>query len=92
MGEKYDPVWQLTVEQLISYNLLDHQSLIDAVYSRAKSEYQLEQKLLKLEKMWSSNDIYFKLAKHIPDSVYTAGKSLTIMSADYIPPFGYRGL
>lgn len=73
MGERYDPSWQLTVDQLISYRLLDHQALIDAVYSRAQSEYQLEQKLTKLEKMWSSNEIYFKLAKHIPDSVYTAG-------------------
>lgn len=73
MGEKYDTSWQLTVDQLISYQLLEHEALINAIYSRAQSEYQLEQKLNKLEKMWSSNEIYFKLAKHIPDTVYTAG-------------------
>ena len=73
MGERYEESWQFTVEELLSYNLTSHQALIDTVYARAKAEYQLEQKLTKLENLWNSSEVYFQLAKQIPDSVYNAG-------------------
>ncbi|KAF6036157.1 DNHD1 [Bugula neritina] len=75
IGENYEEGWEFTVEEILGYNLAAHQSLIDAIFSRAQAEYRLEQKLNKIERLWTSNDVYFKLAKHIPDSVYTADKS-----------------
>ena len=73
MGERYEEDWEFTVDELLGYNLGAQQALIDAIYSRAKAEYRLEQKLTRIERLWSSNDVYFKLAKLIPDSVYAAG-------------------
>ena len=73
MGERYEEDWEFTVEELLGYNLAAHTGLIDAIFSRARAEYRLEQKLNRIERLWTSNDVYFKLAKHIPDSVYIAG-------------------
>ena len=39
-----------------------------SVYQAALSEYQIEQQLNRLRKIWEEKE--FKLAKHIPDSVY----------------------
>lgn len=84
MGERYEEDWTLTVEELLSYNLAAHQGLIDAIFSRARAEYRLEQKLNKVQRLWTSVDVYFKLAKHIPDSVYNAGKFLARWSAIWV--------
>lgn len=74
MGENYDGSWQPTVAELLSYNLGKHAILIGNIFARAKAEFQLEQKLSKLHKMWNEKDLYFRLAKHIPDSVYSSGQ------------------
>lgn len=83
MGEKFEEDWEFTVEELLAYDLASHQGLIDAIFSRARAEYRLEQKLNKIEKLWTSNDVYFKLAKHIPDSVYTAGETSLVVDLEH---------
>ncbi|XP_064648692.1 dynein axonemal heavy chain 6-like isoform X2 [Lineus longissimus] len=72
MGEQYDPHWKFTVEDLLSYNLGQHSLLINTVYQGAVAEYDLEQKLNRVKKYWEEKQ--FKLAKHIPDSVYAQEK------------------
>ena len=50
--------------------------VILSVYQAALSEYQIEQQLQKLRKIWQNKE--FKLAKHIPDSFYK-GRQLFIL-------------
>jgi hypothetical protein len=76
MGEQYDPHWNFTVDDLLSYNLGQHSLLINTVYQGAVAEYDLEQKLNRVKKYWEEKQ--FKLAKHIPDSVYAQGESLSM--------------
>ncbi|XP_013418883.1 dynein heavy chain domain-containing protein 1-like [Lingula anatina] len=74
IGEEYEPGWNVTVAELLDLNLGEHSLLINTIYTGAKSEFALEQKLVKLRKLWQEKNL--KLAKHIPDSVYdkdTAG-------------------
>ena len=72
MNEPYNAEHQFTVAELMSYNLSDHSDLVHATYMSAIAEYDLEQRLLKITKFWQ--DRQFKLAKHIPDSMFTKGK------------------
>ena len=68
MGETYDPDHEFTVEELLAYNLGAHADVINSVYAAAVAEFAIEQKLIKIRKMWSERE--FKLAKHIPESVF----------------------
>lgn len=72
MGEPYDAEHQFTVEELLAYNLGSHTQTINAIYSAAVAEFSIEQKLVKIRKLWTDKE--FKLAKHIPDSVFKRGK------------------
>ena len=76
MGEPYDPEHQFTVEELLSYNLAAHASTINDVYAAAVAEYAIEQKLIKVKKLWEERE--FKLAKHIPDSMYKGEENTEI--------------
>ena len=71
MNEPYEPSHQFTVAELMSYNLSEHEALVHATYLSAVAEYDLEQRLHKITKFWQ--DRQFKLAKHIPDSMFTKG-------------------
>lgn len=64
MGQDYDPTWQFTVADLLSFNLGRYKDLIATVCSGATAEYALEQQLERLIRGWQEKD--FKLAKHIP--------------------------
>ena len=55
--------------------------VILSVYQAALSEYQIEQQLSKLRKIWQDKE--FKLAKHIPNSFYK-GKQLFICLLDFL--------
>ncbi|XP_035825634.1 dynein heavy chain domain-containing protein 1 [Aplysia californica] len=69
LNEPFDPSHQFTVAELMSYNLSDHAELVTATYLSALAEYDLEQRLNRITKFW--HDRQFKLAKHIPDSMFT---------------------
>ncbi|KAK2146291.1 hypothetical protein LSH36_618g01031, partial [Paralvinella palmiformis] len=71
IGEQYDADMQLTVNDLLSYNLQAHIDVINHVYKAAITEYSIEHRLANISKFWSERE--FKLAKHIPDSVYKKG-------------------
>ena len=68
MGEHFDANRDFTVEELLSFNLGAHADIINTVYAAAVSEFAIEQQLVKIRKMWIERE--FKLAKHIPESVY----------------------
>ena len=68
MGENFDANREFTVEELLSFNLGAHADIINTVYAAAVSEFAIEQQLVKIRKMWVERE--FKLAKHIPESVY----------------------
>lgn len=72
MGEQYDPSYKFTVEELMAYQLGSHREVIDSIYSAAIAEFAIEMKLEKVKKLWEEKD--FKLAKHIPDSMYKSGQ------------------
>ena len=74
MGEQYDPDYKFTVEELISFRLGSHRQTIDTIYAAAVAEFVIEQKLVKIKKLWEEKE--FKLAKHIPDSVYRNGRPI----------------
>ena len=68
MGEPYDPKHEFSVEELLAYNLGSHAQIITTIYSAAVSEFTIEKKLVKIRKLWQERE--FKLAKHIPDSLF----------------------
>ena len=70
MNESYDPKRQFTVADLLTYDLEDHAQLIGEIYLGAVAEYDLELKIGHLQKFWLERE--FKLAKHIPDSLFQA--------------------
>ena len=80
MGETYDPEHEFTVEELLSYDLASHSTTILDVHAAAVAEYAIEQKLTKIKKLWEERE--FKLAKHIPDSMYKGMKTLILCSSD----------
>ncbi|XP_048242736.1 dynein heavy chain domain-containing protein 1-like [Haliotis rufescens] len=68
MNEPYDPTQQFLVSDLLSYSLVEHADLIQSVFLSAINEYDLELKFGKIRKFWEARE--FKLAKHIPDSLF----------------------
>ena len=68
MCEPYEPDHQFTVAELMSYQLSEHADLVHATYMSAIAEYDLEQRLGRITRFWQ--DRVFKLAKHIPDSMF----------------------
>lgn len=71
MNEPYDPTQQFLVSDLLSYSLVEHADLIQSVFLSAINEYDLELKFGKIRKFWEARE--FKLAKHIPDSLFVKG-------------------
>ncbi|XP_070211333.1 dynein heavy chain domain-containing protein 1-like isoform X3 [Littorina saxatilis] len=68
MNEPYLGSGQFTVAELMSYNLCDNADLVHNVYLSAVAEYDLEQQMSRIKRVW--HDKNFKLAKHIPDSMF----------------------
>ena len=64
MGQDYDPSWEFTVADLLSFNLGRYKDLISSICAGAAAEYALERQLNQLAWAWQEKD--FKLAKHIP--------------------------
>lgn len=64
MGQDYDPSWEFTVADLLSFNLGRYKDLITSICAGAAAEYALELQLNQLAWAWQEKD--FKLAKHIP--------------------------
>ena len=64
LGQDYDPAWEFTVADLLSFNLGRYKDLIASVCAGAAAEYALEVQLTNLTRAWQERD--FKLAKHIP--------------------------
>lgn len=64
MGQDYDPSWEFTVADLLSFNLGRYKDLIASICAGAAAEYALELQLNHLVWAWQEKD--FKLAKHIP--------------------------
>lgn len=64
MGQDYDPCWEFTVADLLSFHLGRYKDLISSICSGAAAEYALELELNHLARVWQEKD--FKLAKHIP--------------------------
>ena len=64
LGQDYDPSWDFTVADLLSFNLGRYKDLIAAICAGAAAEYALELQLNQLARAWQEKD--FKLAKHIP--------------------------
>ena len=64
MGHDFDPSWEFTVADLLTFNLGRYKDLIATVCAGATAEYALEFQLNQLTKAWQEKD--FKLAKHIP--------------------------
>ena len=64
MGQDYDPSWEFTVADLLSFHLGRYKDLIAAICAGAAAEYALELRLNQLARAWQEKD--FKLAKHIP--------------------------
>ncbi|KAH9487912.1 hypothetical protein Btru_067436 [Bulinus truncatus] len=68
MNVPYDPNSQLTVAELISYNLAEHADLINSIYLSALTENNVGSRLSNIISFWQERE--FKLAKYIPDSLY----------------------
>jgi hypothetical protein len=71
MGEQYDPSYNFTVNELIELRLGSHRQFVDTVHAAAVAEHAIEVKLEKIQHLWDEK--VFKLAKHIPDSMYKNG-------------------
>ena len=72
MGEQYDAEHEFIVEELLSYNLSSHSKLINTVYAAAVGEFAIEQRLVKVKRLWE--EMEFKLAKYIPESLLKRGR------------------
>lgn len=68
IGDVYDPKRELLLNELLDYQLDEQEQFIDQVCQNALAEYDLELQITQLAKFWSERE--FKLAKHIPDSIY----------------------
>ncbi|KAL8594105.1 hypothetical protein ACOMHN_000817 [Nucella lapillus] len=68
ISEPYVDSSQLTVADLMSFNLSDNADLVHSVYLSAVAEYDLEQQMGRIKRLWQDKN--FKLAKHIPDSMF----------------------
>ncbi|XP_072179432.1 dynein heavy chain domain-containing protein 1-like [Diadema setosum] len=63
LGQNYEPGRQYYVHELLSYDLSEHSLQINTICAGAGAEFDLEQKLIKLRKVWEEKE--FKLAKYI---------------------------
>ncbi|KAK6296724.1 hypothetical protein J4Q44_G00328660 [Coregonus suidteri] len=63
MGLLYAPEWNLTVADLMSKKLREHQNKISKIYQEAKAEADMEQAFRKLQRRWEA--ALFRLAKFI---------------------------
>ncbi|XP_041479286.1 dynein heavy chain domain-containing protein 1-like isoform X6 [Lytechinus variegatus] len=63
LGQVYEPGRQYYVRELLSYNLSEHSLQISTICAGATAEFDLEQKLVKLRKVWEEKE--FKLAKYL---------------------------
>ncbi|KAJ8313858.1 hypothetical protein KUTeg_008419 [Tegillarca granosa] len=70
MNESFDPDKFYTVADLLAYDLDGHSHLIHTIYLGAIAEYDLEINIAQVKKFWEERQ--FKLAKHIPDSIYNS--------------------
>ncbi|KAK7008742.1 dynein heavy chain domain-containing protein 1, partial [Biomphalaria glabrata] len=68
MNVPYNPNAQLTVADLLSFNLADHADLINRVYLSALTENNVTSRLDTIISFWQER--HFKLAKYLPDSLY----------------------
>ncbi|KAJ8392109.1 hypothetical protein AAFF_G00079150 [Aldrovandia affinis] len=59
----YTPEWELTVADLLSKKLLDHQNMINKVCEEAKAEADMEQAFRKLQQRWEG--MLFRLANFL---------------------------
>jgi hypothetical protein len=59
---------ELSVADVQSLGLSDHRQVIDTVYASAVAEYRVQYQLKLLQAQW--DNLEFKLATHIPDSLY----------------------
>lgn len=71
MNEPYMGNTQFTVAELMSYNLSENAELVHNVYLSAIAEYDLEQLMARIKSLWQDKN--FKIAKHIPDSMFVKG-------------------
>ncbi|CAL1542050.1 unnamed protein product, partial [Lymnaea stagnalis] len=76
----YDPSHQLTVEELILYNLAEHSDLIHTIYMGAVAENNVDQRLQNIISFWQERQ--FQLAKYIPDSMFTKEQTKRITSGN----------
>ncbi|XP_067102810.1 dynein heavy chain domain-containing protein 1 [Osmerus mordax] len=63
MGQLYSPQWSLTVADLMSKMLVEHQNKISKICREAKAEADMEQAFRKLQRSWEGAQ--FRLAKFI---------------------------
>lgn len=70
MNESFDSDKFYTVADLLAYDLDGHSQLIHTIYLGAIAEYDLEINIAQVKKFWEERQ--FKLAKHIPDSIYNS--------------------
>nr|KAG5709415.1 hypothetical protein BaRGS_029264 [Batillaria attramentaria] len=68
MNEPHIGSTTFTVAELMSFNLSDNADLVHRVYLSAVAEYDLEQQMSRIKRVWQDKN--FKLAKHIPDSMF----------------------
>ncbi|KAJ7995608.1 hypothetical protein DPEC_G00246350 [Dallia pectoralis] len=93
MGLLYPPEWNLTVADLMSMKLLEHQSMINNICREAKAEADMEQSFREIQRHWEGT--LFNLAKFIvtvwqegePQPITTQRKELTdwLLSNDQTP-------
>lgn len=57
---------QYLIQELLSLDLTKHKDLIMSIHQLAIAEYDLEQRVKKMKKLWE--DKMFKLLKYFPDS------------------------
>ena len=63
------------IQELLSLDLTKHKDMIMAVHQLAIAEYDLEQRVKKMKRVWE--DKMFKLLKYIPDTLKSfKGKSI----------------
>ncbi|XP_025095393.1 dynein heavy chain domain-containing protein 1-like isoform X2 [Pomacea canaliculata] len=73
MNEPYMGNTQFTVAELMSYNLSENAELVHNVYLSAIAEYDLEQLMARIKSLWQDKN--FKIAKHIPDSMFVKDRA-----------------
>ncbi|XP_071943742.1 dynein heavy chain domain-containing protein 1-like [Antedon mediterranea] len=70
LGQTYIPGQHFTVAELLSFNLSQHSLQVNTICNGALAEFTLETKLKQIRKVWDEKE--FKLAKHIPEQMYSS--------------------